>query len=135
MEEDGCRLGQWVARQRRKEHSLTQQQRSQLDSIGMVWDPYEEKWMSHYRAARAFYERYGHLRISTDYVTEEGIKLGMWVSSQRQAYRGNPNFHMTARRKRLLDEIGMDWTLKRQKPGARCRPNWTGVEEQSEEKG
>ena len=135
VEEDGYRLGQWVARQRRKEHSLTQQQRSQLDSIGMVWDPYEEKWMSRYRAARAFYERYGHLRISTDYVTEEGTKLGMWVSSQRQAYRGNPNFHMTARRKRLLDEIGMDWTLKRQKPGARSRPNWTGVEEQSEEKG
>ena len=37
----------------------------------------------------------------------------MWLNSQRQALRGNPNYLMTEERKRLLDEIGMEWNLKR----------------------
>lgn len=129
----GQRLGAWVAQQRQKRSGkgrhalLTAEQRDRLEQIGMVWDPYTAKWMEKYRLARAFYEANGHLNIPRDYVTAEGVKLGMWLSSQRQGLRGNPNFRMTAQRKALLDELGMDWSLRRSNPNARHRPGWEGL--------
>lgn len=125
--ENGKRLGQWVARQRGKLYGiggsskLTKEQKIRLDQLGMIWQPYEEKWNAKYQMAKKFYLDHGHLNISIDFVTEEGVKLGMWLSSQRQAMRGNPNFLMTPERKRLLDEIGMDWTMRRISPNARQR--------------
>lgn len=77
--------------------------------------------MSKYRLARAFYEANGHLNVPSGYVTPDGVKLGMWIGSQRQAKRGNPNFLMTSRREALLNAIGMNWTLRRTKPDARKR--------------
>ena len=68
------------------------------------------------------YQAHGHLNLPVNYVTEERVKLGMWLSSQRQAMRGNPNFLMTPERKALLDQIGMHWTLRRMNPNARRRP-------------
>ena len=124
---EGVRLGNWVAQQRSKlrakgRHSpLTAAQKQRLEEIGMVWDPYSAKWMFKYHQAKTFYLQNGHLRIPVDYVTESGEKLGMWLSSQRQALRGNPNYRMTEERKRLLDEIGMDWSLKRTSPTAKQR--------------
>ena len=124
---EGMRLGGWVSDQRSKyfgtgRHSrLTPEQQRRLEAIGMVWQPYTRRWMDKYRLARAFFEANGHLNIPVDYVTPEGVKLGMWIASQRQAKRGNPNFLMTPERERLLEEIGMDWTLRRTKPNARQR--------------
>ena len=69
--------------------------------------------MAKYKLAKEFYLENGHLKVPSDYVTETGEKLGMWLGCQRQVMRGNPNYLMTEERKRLLDEIGMDWTLRR----------------------
>ena len=124
---EGKKLGVWVARQRSKRSgaggsgALTREQERRLEEIGMVWDPYTEKWMEKYRLAEAFYRAHGHLKIPVGYVTEDGTKLGMWIASQRQAMRGNPNFLMTEERRRLLDAIGMDWTMRYTKPDARRR--------------
>lgn len=126
---DGLRLGAWISQQRQKlvgsgRHSLlTSDQKRRLDEIGMVWDPYTLKWFSKYKLAEAFYKERGHLNIPAAFITEDGVKLGMWISSQRQAMRGNPNFLMTPERKRLMDAIGMKWELKFTNPNARCRPD------------
>ena len=88
----------------------------------MVWDPYWERWWEKYQVAKTYYQAHGHLNLPVNYVTEEGVKLGMWLSSQRQAMRGNPNFLMTPERKALLDQIGMHWTIRRMNPNARRRP-------------
>lgn len=120
-------LGRWIVCQRRKSRGtaagkrLTEEQKEKLDAIGMVWDPYTEKWMKKYRAAEKFYQAEGHLKVPADFITEDGTKLGMWLASQRQAMRGNPNYLMNPERKRLLDAIGMDWSLKRTSPNARRR--------------
>jgi len=126
---DGVRLGGWISMQRKKlkgagkSKKLTSAQKRSLDEIDMVWDPYAVKWLNKYKLAEAFYKEHNHLTVPVDYITECGVKLGMWLSSQRQAMRGNPNFLMTSERKRLLDNIEMDWRLKRQKPDARRRPD------------
>jgi hypothetical protein len=132
---DGTRLGGWIAQQRQKldgkgRHSiLTADQKRRLDEIGMVWDPYTLKWLNKYKLAEAFYKEHGHLNIPVAFITEDGEKLGMWMASQRQALRGNPNFVMTPERKQLLDAIGMNWELKFTKPNARCRPDLNRVRE------
>ena len=93
----------------------------ELEGLGIRWEPYTEKWMKKYRAAEKFYQAEGHLKVPADFITEDGTKLGMWLASQRQAMRGNPNYLMNPERKRLLDAIGMDWSLKRTSPNARRR--------------
>ena len=124
---DGARLGGWISQQRQKlsgaggSRKLTSAQKNCLDEIGMVWDPYTVKWLNKYRLAEAYYKEHGHLKVPVGYITECGAKLGMWISSQRQALRGNPNFLMTPERKRLLDNIGMQWKLRHQKENARSR--------------
>ena len=124
---ENIRLGGWISQQRKKLNGrgrsspLTAEQKCRLDTIGMVWDPYTLKWMLKYQLAKKFYLENGHLHIPHDYVTKTGEKLGMWICSQRQALRGNPNFLMTKERKYLLDNIDMDWKLKFTKPNARQR--------------
>ena len=44
------------------------------------------KWMSYYELAKKFYEENGHLTIPHDYMAE-GLKLGVWMSSQRESYQ------------------------------------------------
>ena len=126
---EGIHLGDWVSQQRNKlkakdkHKKITSEQKHRLDLIGMIWDPYTIRWHNKYLLAKAYYEEHRHLKIPVDYITETGEKLGMWLASQRQAMRGNPNFLMTEERKRLLDAIGMDWSLKRKSPTARYRQN------------
>lgn len=126
--QDGVRLGEWISNQREKHvgkgrnKPLTQEQVNRLEAIGMVWEPYRSRWLQKYLLAKNYFETNGHLNVPVGYITETGVKLGMWLSSQRQAMRGNPNFVMTEERKRLLDKIGMDWSLKFTRPGARQRP-------------
>ena len=93
-------LGRWIVCQRRKSRGtaagkrLTEEQKEKLDAIGMVWDPYTEKWMKKYRAAEKFYQAEGHLKVPADFITEDGTKLGMWLASQRQAMRGLSLIHI-----------------------------------------
>lgn len=42
----------------------------------------------------------------------------MWLSTQRQAYRGNSNYHITPERIALLNELGMDWKEQGNRRGA-----------------
>ncbi len=126
---EGMYLGGWISQQRDKlkakdkHKKLTPEQKNRLDLIGMVWDPYTVKWHNKYLLAKAYYKEHGHLHIPVDYITETGEKLGMWIASQRQAMRGNPNFLMTEERQHLLEDIGMDWSLRCKKPTARYRRN------------
>lgn len=94
--EDGRALGRWIAQQRRKfrrgagegVRTAQEHQKHRLDEIGMVWDPYWERWWEKYQVAKTYYQAHGHLNLPVNYVTEEGVKLGMWLSSQRQAMPG-----------------------------------------------
>jgi|GEM_PF-928129 len=121
---EGIHLGDWISQQRKKFNGrgrsspLTAEQKHRLDDIGMIWDPYTLKWMLKYKLAKEFYLKNGHLRIPYDYIAETGEKLGMWIGSQRQGMRGNPNFLITEERKQLLDDINMEWSLKFTKPNA-----------------
>ncbi|MDG3017239.1 helicase associated domain-containing protein [Speluncibacter jeojiensis] len=78
-------LGNWTATQRAFKNKLSAGRREQLEAVpGWSWDPLADAWAAHYSAARAFAAREGHARIPADHF-EGHIKLGQWVTVQRQA--------------------------------------------------
>ena len=69
-----------------------------------------EEWNKKYLAAKLYFEKYGNLEVPVLYTTTSGIKLGVWIQSQRTKYR---NGNLLQERKELLDLIGMIWEVKR----------------------
>ncbi len=73
----------------------------------------EEEWNKKYELAKTYFEHHGNLEIPIDYktlngyeYTEEGIALGTWITTQRQAYKGQGK-KITEDQIKLLEEIGM----------------------------
>lgn len=112
---DGVALGQWLVNQRayrsapERRHVLTEERIRRLDSIGMVWDTEDARWDACYAAAKRYYEENGNLLVPRKYVTEDGIKLGVWVSNLRSKFRKGSADSLTPERVRALDAIGMLW--------------------------
>ena len=114
--EDGTALGQWIVnlRSARKGNMparrLSEEQITQLDELGMVWDSArEDRWMQWYGEAKAYYQAHGNLAVRKDFVTEDGHALGVWLVNQRANRRRGQGRAMTPERVRLLDDIGMRW--------------------------
>ena len=113
---DGFRLGAWISnlRQQRanseKRNLLTPERIARLDAIGMEWDVISFKWETHYLAAVRYYQEHGNLMVPAKYETEDGFKLGAWITSQRMARMGVRSYRpLTEDQIRRLDQIGMFW--------------------------
>ena len=83
LEVNGVKLGIWVNSQRSRVAELTPGQVQLLDSLGFSWDPRIEQWEEAFAALQQFRIREGHCRVTPDHV-EDGLNLGVWVSTQRQ---------------------------------------------------
>lgn len=87
--EDGWALGKWVSNLRIKvkkyglEQTLTEEQQSQLEALGMIWDKSKENWERYFEAAETYYRANGNLDVPVKYTTEDGIPLGRWLSNLR----------------------------------------------------
>jgi superfamily II DNA or RNA helicase len=101
--EGNLKLGIWVADQRQRRKTLTAEQTSRLNSLGFSWDPITEQWEKGFAALKAFHAREGHSKVSQKQ-QEEGVKLGLWVGSQRM--RRN---QLTAEQIRRLDSLNFCW--------------------------
>ena len=111
---DGMALGVWLGSQRAayKEGVLTDAQIEKLEALGVDWtNRNDRKWQTAYEAAVKYHAAHGNLDVPTEYIDENGILLGKWVSRQRYAWQ-NPersSARVTPERKALLDELGMNW--------------------------
>ena len=119
--EEGIALGAWLNTQRQAYKGvgtckITEEQIKLLEEIGMRFETRDnnEEWNKKYKLAKAYFEHHGNLEIPIDYktlngyeYTEEGIALGIWLNTQRQAYKGHGNFKITDEQIKLLEEIGM----------------------------
>ena len=111
---DGMALGVWLGSQRAayKEGTLTAAQIEKLEALGVDWaNRNDRKWQTAYDAAVKYYNAHGNIDVPTEYIDEDGILLGKWVSRQRYAWQ-NPersSARVTPERKALLDELGMIW--------------------------
>jgi hypothetical protein len=101
--ENGFRLGQWVAVQRRSMETMPALHRQRLDAIGFVWDPLETAWEKGLRHLITYKEREGHCLIPKEH-KENGFPLGRWVNKLRQRKE-----NLSEVRRQRLDELGFTW--------------------------
>lgn len=95
-----CKKGQ----NRRTE--LTAEQVARLDALGMNWvGKHNATWDIAYAEACKYRQEYGNLNVPSAYVTENGIRLGRWIRSQREVYKTT----LSESRKKKLDALGMAW--------------------------
>ena len=122
-DESGVALGIWIFIQRQAykgqvANKITKEQIELLEQIGMRFNTRnkEEEWNKKYELAKAYYEHHGDLEIPTNFKTingyeydESGVALGIWISTQRQAFKGQKDSKLDEERIKLLNQIGMKW--------------------------
>ena len=116
-EEDGkIRLGQWINNQR--QNVLEESERGYLlTEIGMRFGSKNSTlgWKEMYEYAKIYYEHYNNLEVPVKFRTNDGytyeekgkIRLGQWISSQRQI---TPQ---ESERGYLLSKIGMRFETRK----------------------
>jgi hypothetical protein len=106
--EDGYRLGQWVTVQRNAKEQLTPERFKRLNSLaGWAWGALEFQWEEGFSYLAAYVEQAGHARVPKSHKTEDGYKLGGWVSWQRTKKE-----QLTPERLKRLDSlVGWVWDL------------------------
>ena len=72
-------------------------------------DTLTASWSLMYKHAQEFYEKNGHLEMSSRYRTEDGYSLGKWVFAQRNIRLGKVEGNLTQEQIEKLDAIGMVW--------------------------
>ena len=109
---DGYRLGEWLSDQRRahRRGELSPAWIAELDQLGMVWDLREGRWSVGLAAARAYYNRRGHLNVPNDFVDDDGFPLGSWLSNRRSEHRRG---QLSPARAAELNRLGMIWNKHR----------------------
>jgi Helicase associated domain len=104
--DDDYRLGVWVSVQRRNMDRMSPDRRQRLEVLrGWSWDAYSDKWEEGFGHLIEFSEREGHCRVSQSYKSDDGYRLGQWVSVQRM----NENTIGSDRRQRLEALPGWSW--------------------------
>lgn len=106
---DGITLGRWL-RTVRNNYNLglfPADRQAQLESIGMKWDSVIDRtWTLFFELAKDYYRKHGNLNVNAKYETENGAKLGTWISSQRYAHSNNK---LSTEKTAMLESIGMSW--------------------------
>ena len=119
-DENGIDIYQWVRRQRSnyKVFREDDERRKLLEAIGINGEPLD-KWGQNYLLAKAYFEHHGNLNIRIDFRTTNGYdydpngkKLGLWIQSQREAYKGKAVFYSKDKKIKMLTDIGMIWFSK-----------------------
>ena len=110
--EGGFKLGEWVSYQRQKDEGkyggLTEEQRERLQGLGMVWEPLEAAWEKGLQQLAMYQEEHRDCLVPFAYETEGGFNLGVWVSNQRQKYKGKDG-GLTEEQRARLEGLGMVW--------------------------
>ena len=116
---DGSMLGHWLSNIRQSvRNPNTQNVRVNsnkielLNKLGMDWNPMETQWKNNYDKAEIYYKENGNLLIPDKYVTEDNIKLGRWIGTQRGKYKKK---NLSIDKIELLEKIGMVWDPRNEK--------------------
>ena len=108
-DKDGFALGEWIVynRQRYLSGNLPSDRVERLEALGMVWDTGSILWEKSYAAAVQYYLENHTLEIPVKYVTPDGMALGVWLGSQRAAYKEGV---LTDAQIEKLEALEVDWT-------------------------
>ena len=110
--EDGFELGRWLNEQRiaHKNGILSKRRTKLLKDLNVKWNPRKDKWDDYYYVLEEYYNKYGHINVPLSFTTTKGVRLGYWLNTQRQAYRGNGKNKINCDQIMLLNDLNMDWS-------------------------
>lgn len=114
-DEDGVRIGTWIRNMRSRYRqsngaSLSSQQKQRMEAIGMRFESRSDvEWQNGYAHAKAYHAQHHDLCVPISYRCADGFALGKWLARHRRNARGKTEIQVTAKRRQLLDEIGMVW--------------------------
>ena len=107
-EKCGQDLNAWLRRQNSLylNNKLRKDRMDKLAELGFNFgNVYERQWDANLELVKEYYETYGNLNIPREYVTKQGVNLGMWFDHQKLEYRrGN----LDSKRRQKLDELGFE---------------------------
>ncbi|MDY8021212.1 Helicase associated domain protein [Paenibacillus polymyxa] len=113
-EMDGVKLGKWVNTQRLayRKNKLSLSRVDKLNSVGFQWDIKDKDlWDNNYSLLLIYKKKYGHCNVPFKYEVN-GIKLGIWVNTQRQSYK---NIKLSQEKINQFNSIGFQWSIKPRK--------------------
>ncbi len=103
--EDGFNLLAWVRSQRTNKDTLPPDRVKRLEVLpGWSWNVLTDQWEEGFSCLVEFIEREGHARVLKGFITESGLNLGRWISTQRNNNKLPPD-----RVKRLEALPGWSW--------------------------
>lgn len=108
--DEAVKLGIWISSQREKyaKGRLRKDQIKMMESIGMCWDRFDEKWETGFRYARQFYEEKGDINFVPPELEYDGFNLSRWLHTQRNRYK---NKKLTEERIKRLNDLGFKWSV------------------------
>lgn len=106
VDEDGFKLGRWLAEARNRQNDLPAEKKRRLTELGMEWQKTPDvQWEQAYEAAVQYFKTHGNLNAPATHV-ENGIPLGRWIYHQRDVHSSGK---MPKRRIEKLEALGMNW--------------------------
>ena len=113
FEYKGYPFGDWISRQRgiERKSGLNPARKKKLEALGIAWDGRKDnsskKFLKMYSLLTAYKNQFGDTRVPQTY-TVDGLDLGGWTASIREALRGTGRKALTLEQKALLDKIGFE---------------------------
>jgi hypothetical protein len=95
----------WITsvRAKKRRGELEPERASELEAIGIIWDPKDASWDQNFQKLVAFKEEHGHANVP---ITHEDVQLRNWVVVQRVFFRRK---QLRPDRIRRLEAIGFQW--------------------------
>lgn len=108
---EGFKLGVWIRTQRDNWHQLDENRQKRLKAItGWVVDPVEANFSKHLNALVNYSNEMNGAAPPTNFVTADGLQLGLWCSSQRSLAK---KANYSEKNRRSLDQIsGWTWDAR-----------------------
>ena len=107
----GVNLGSWCSRQRHNYniYKLSNEKINKLNSIGFIWDVMKYDWDINFNLLCDYKNKYKTTNVPLNYITEDGVKLGLWVETQRKALRGVVTVNLDYYKLHKLNSINFIW--------------------------
>ena len=110
---NGLQIGKWYFEQLAayRNHILNRRQIKLFKEINYKSISLKnDSWDEHYYQLEDYFKKYGNINIKTEYVTEDGVKIGKWLFSQKASYLGNSNVTISRNHIMLLNDLFIDWS-------------------------